>query len=61
MSLKKSESICPICGQDNNCKHGQGGCWCDTVKIQKYVLDLVPEDKRGKACICKSCIEKYQK
>lgn len=61
VSLKKSEKICPICGQDNNCQHGQGSCWCDTVKIPKYVLDLVPEDKRGKACICKSCIEKYQK
>lgn len=51
MNLKKSERICPLCGQDNNCQHGQGGCWCDTVKFPKHVLDLVPDDKKGKACI----------
>ncbi|WP_264849469.1 cysteine-rich CWC family protein [Clostridium omnivorum] len=53
------ERICPICGKDNNCQHGQGGCWCDNIKVPKQVLDLVPEDKKGKACICKACIEKY--
>jgi len=59
MSLNENERICPLCGKDNNCQHGQGGCWCDTVKVSKKVMDLVPEDKRGKACICRDCIEKY--
>ena len=58
---KKIERICPLCGQDNNCQHGQGGCWCDKVKVPKYILDLIPNDKKGKACICKSCLEKYLK
>lgn len=61
MGLEKAERICPICGQDNNCQHGQGGCWCDTVEFPEFVLDLVPEDKKRKACICRSCLEKYQK
>lgn len=57
MSVKGLERICPLCGKDNNCQHGQGTCWCDTFKIPKHVMDLIPEDKKGKACICKSCIE----
>lgn len=60
MSVKGLERICPICGQDNNCQHGQSECWCDNIKIPKQIFDLVPDDKRGKACICKTCIEKYQ-
>ena len=59
MSLKGEERICPICGKDNNCHHGESSCWCSTIKVPKHVLDLVPEDKKGKACICKECIEKY--
>lgn len=60
MNLKESDRICPLCGQDNNCQHGQGGCWCETVKFPKHILDMVPDDKKGKACICKSCLEKYK-
>jgi hypothetical protein len=61
MSVEGMERICPLCGKDNNCQHGQGGCWCDSIKFPKYILDMVPADKKGKACICKSCLEKYQK
>lgn len=61
MSLTPEERICPICGQDNNCQHGKDDCWCSSVVISKHILDMVPEDKKGKACICKSCVEKYQK
>jgi hypothetical protein len=59
MSLEGLQRICPICGQDNNCQHGQGRCWCETVKVSRQLLELVPEDKMGKVCICKSCIEKF--
>ena len=58
MNNKEQEKICPLCGENNNCQHGKE-CWCTTIKVPKYVLDLVPEDKKGKACICKNCIEKY--
>jgi len=53
------EKICPLCGQHNNCKHGEGGCWCEAVKIPKQLLDLIPDDKKGKVCVCKACIDKY--
>ena len=59
MSVEGTQRICPICGQDNNCQHGQERCWCTTVKVTKQILDLVPEDKKGIVCICKSCIEKF--
>ncbi|HSH35993.1 cysteine-rich CWC family protein [Schnuerera sp.] len=61
MTLKEMEKICPICGKPNNCQHGQGNCWCENVSIPEYILDLVPEDKKGKVCICKDCINKYTK
>ncbi len=57
--MKVTEKICPICGRENNCQHGQGGCWCDNVVFPKKVLDMIPADKRGKACVCRNCLEKY--
>jgi hypothetical protein len=60
MSAVGLEKVCPICGQDNNCQHGEGRCWCQTVKFPKEILDLIPDDKKGKACVCKSCLEKFQ-
>ncbi|NLN13991.1 MAG: cysteine-rich CWC family protein [Tissierellia bacterium] len=53
-----ADKICPICGQYNGCKRSRD-CWCHNVKISGKVLAMVPEDKRGIACICKDCIEKY--
>lgn len=53
------ERTCPVCGQDNNCQHGNKNCWCNLVKIPKGLIDLIPEEKRGKVCICKACIDKY--
>nr|WP_276536672.1 cysteine-rich CWC family protein [Tissierella carlieri] len=50
---------CPICGKNNNCRHSKE-CWCHNVIIPKGILDIIPEDKKGKACICKSCIDKYR-
>jgi hypothetical protein len=60
MNMKESERICPLCGQDNNCQHDHNNCWCVSVKFPKQVLDMIPDDKKGKACICKSCLEKFQ-
>lgn len=57
--IKEDEKICPLCGEDNGCQNGEASCWCYNVKIPAYLLDMVPQDKRGKACICKKCIEKY--
>lgn len=46
LDIKETEKICPLCGKSNNCQHGKGGCWCDTVKVPKHVLDLVPDEKK---------------
>ena len=58
---KISEMICPICGRDNNCMaHSNESCWCNNVKIPQELLDLVPESKKKKACICLKCIQDYK-
>lgn len=59
MSLSE-EKICPLCGKANNCKDGSKDCWCNYVIIPKELIDMVPEEKRGKACICKECVDKYK-
>ena len=49
MLEKESYKACPICGEDNNCQHGQGSCWCETVVFPKHLLDMIPDEKKGKA------------
>lgn len=61
LPLTEMEKTCPICGKPNNCQHGTGSCWCQEVKVPEYIIEMVPEDKKGKVCICKDCIEKYTK
>ena len=51
---------CPLCGNDNNCKDNKE-CWCYRVTIPKELLDRIPEDKKGKACVCKTCIDNFNK
>lgn len=56
--LEKWE-ICPLCGRANNCQHGKKECWCFTTKIPEELIKKIPEGKKGSACICKSCVEKF--
>lgn len=53
---------CPLCGKPNHCilqKNGvQEDCWCATETFSAKLLDLVPEEKKGKACICRDCLKK---
>ena len=59
---KLIESICPICGKDNNCMaHSNEPCWCNEMEIPKELLDLIPQDKKQKACICLKCIQDFKK
>ncbi len=54
-------NICPICYAENNCMaHSEKTCWCLKVKVPQELLDLVPEDKKRKACICLKCIEAFK-
>ncbi len=54
------EKICPLCNKPNGCDGSSDKCWCYSVEIPKKILDKIPEEKRGKACVCKDCIEKYR-
>ncbi len=58
---KIDEKICPICGKDNNCMaHRYEPCWCNDVEIPQELLDMVPESKKRKACICLKCIQDFK-
>ncbi len=51
---------CPLCGQPNRCGPAAAGsfevvCWCTSVKISPEVLERVPVESRGKACLCAAC------
>ncbi len=58
MSVNKK--ICPLCGKENNCGYEKGlehgTCWCTTIKVPKELLAQVPEEVKGKACVCRDCI-----
>lgn len=60
-----SKSLCPLCGEENNCSIEKGldpaTCWCVTIKVPSELLDRVPEENRRKNCVCKECINKYNK
>lgn len=59
MSLSEIEKTCPLCGKPNNCKHGNKDCWCNYVVIPKELIEQIPKDKRGIACICKECVDEH--
>lgn len=58
------KKICPLCGGENDCHAEKEGshdvCWCVTTKIPKGLLEKIPQEKRGKACVCKRCVEDYR-
>lgn len=51
--------ICPICGKDNDCMKDKN-CWCIKKEIPKELIQKVPIEKKGKACICRSCVEEFE-
>ncbi|MFC7440452.1 cysteine-rich CWC family protein [Laceyella putida] len=62
MSGEKNPFTCPICGKGNGCNlAGQpiGSCWCSRERFPAGLLALVPTDQRGKACICKACLDRF--
>lgn len=63
--MKNRNGICPLCGKENHCATAAGSdpyrCWCMTTKVPEELLERIPKDIRGKACVCKECVEKYLK
>ena len=56
-------TLCPLCGQQNRCAMEieretgvkQPPCWCSQTRFDASLLLKVPEQARGKACICAAC------
>jgi hypothetical protein len=62
-SRQPDPARCPLCGQPNGCAMeaaratglAQPPCWCTRVDFASGVLDGLPPEARGKACICQAC------
>jgi len=55
---------CPLCGSGNSCaalkeEHPQY-CWCFHATIPKELLARIPDEARGKACVCERCVQDYK-
>jgi len=49
-----------LCHTKNICQaNTDNSCWCHDVIVPQKLLDLVPEKLKGKSCICRRCIEKF--
>ncbi len=50
---------CPLCGGPNECglAAGKSECWCVEAKIGPEVLEKVPEEAKGKVCVCEKCVQ----
>ena len=58
-------SRCPLCGQANQCAMEveratgieQPPCWCTQANFSKELLERLPAEARGQACICAACAQ----
>nr|WP_274365317.1 MULTISPECIES: cysteine-rich CWC family protein [unclassified Paenibacillus] len=50
-----------MCNEGNDCNAGSGNCWCFHIKVPMELRKQIPEELRGKACICRHCVEKFVK
>jgi hypothetical protein len=56
-------TYCPLCGQANQCAmeverasgQKQPPCWCTQVDFNRELLESLPAESRGLACICRAC------
>ena len=59
LSTPLTPSVCPLCGQSNECAIAAGlpaeSCWCMTQAIDPAALAALPQEARGKVCICAAC------
>jgi len=58
--------LCPLCGGLNDCQlcsapPAKAPCWCTQVEIPAALIARVPENLRNRACICRPCVEKFQR
>ena len=62
MTRAPDPSVCPLCGRKNDCVMASGDCgsacamcWCSAVKVPREILERVPPDAVGRACVCAVC------
>jgi hypothetical protein len=55
---------CPLCGQPNACAMAGGcegandsPCWCVTATFTPELMQRIPVQAQGKACICQTCAQ----
>jgi len=66
MSNPIDTSICPVCGGPNHCgeidpqRNRDSRCWCARETFPPGIFKLVPDDKRGKSCICRQCLATFK-
>ena len=61
-------AICPLCGSTHMCAMEVAKaagrplerCWCVDAVFTSEVLQALPEDAKGKACICADCSSKFK-
>ncbi|REK75703.1 hypothetical protein DX130_01070 [Paenibacillus paeoniae] len=57
-------AACPLCGGGNSCaallEENPRDCWCFHAAIPKELLARIPEEARGKSCVCENCVRAYQ-
>jgi Cysteine-rich CWC len=60
LNSRFSPDRCPLCGGPNDCGVAQGKdqCWCFTANISPEALAPLPEEARGKICICARCAQR---
>jgi len=64
---KTNTGCCPLCRQPNSCVMAKDEyvqpteCWCMHLveKIPDELLDMIPSEQRGEACICQACIQRF--
>lgn len=67
MNAVPDPSRCPLCGGDNRCAMEieretgvpQGPCWCVDTAFPSGLLDRLPQEARGLACICAACVARF--
>lgn len=58
--LAIDESVCPLCKQPNGCMaKSKLPCWCNTIEVPVALRELIPNELKMKACICRKCIEAF--
>lgn len=59
-----ANTYCPICKEENGCMLGSeenGSCWCNLESFPKEIFEMVPLESNGKQCICKKCLQDFNK